>query len=319
MEPCWASASRPGKSRPALELKPARRQRVIKRHKGFARSVRSQAPLIAVQLYRPRFLFRVLNLMLRSTTHRKRYRPDEIEAALPSGPHNGPTLLAREVSAPAASLTRGITPQADSSGSTSASPSPASSPVSHGRMSLRGHAQREERSDCAVAQTTTRSDTPLRARSRSAADAAAHCDSGQATGEGEVSFRQKEREDAAAQEQVSAKQKNNSGKKKRKARKPNSKRSGSRRRAARVERNEGWTGPPLADAIELVDAIFARRNPVDVSVRLLGSEDDRISSRHLERLYEMRFGKPSAAPGSDPDAPPAIEWNLPRPDRSDTT
>lgn len=246
--------------------------------------------------------------MLRNTTHHKRECHEQVAAALPSGPHNGSSPLAREVSAPAASLTRGITPQADSSGSTSASPSPVSAPVAHGRRKRRSPALREERPDCAVAQTTTRSDAPLRARSRSAGRHPAHCDASQATGEGEVSFSL--REGHAAHPEDLASQGSES-------RRATTKSRARRRTAAFPPARAGV--PPPADVIELVDAIFSQANPVDISVRLLNSGDNRISSKHLERLYEMRYGKPCAAPGADPDAPPIIEWNLPRPDRSGTT
>jgi hypothetical protein len=260
-------------------------------------------------------------LMLRNTTRRKRPCPEPVEAALPPGPHNGPTSLAREVSANAASLTRGNTPQADSSGPTSALPSPASARVAHERKTRRGHAQREERSDCAAAPTTTRSDTPShRARPQSAAKSEAHRGTGQATGEGKVSLPAPSALTAAVQSadapHVGA------------ASQPDlAQQSVSQPDASQPD-------APNCDALQtvapsdysvhvdiatLIDTIFAAKDPVEVSVRLLSSADERIAEKHLDLLYQMRYGKPGAAQPADSDEPPTIVIDVPRPDYSGKT
>lgn len=221
--------------------------------------------------------------MLRNTTRRKRPCPEQDEAALPPGPTNGPARLAREVSAPAASLTRGITPQADSSGSTSASPSPASAPVAHGRKKRRGHAQRDERSACDAAQLIARNDaTSRRARFRCAAKkTTAKRGTGQTTGEGEVSLLAPSKHDAS-------------------------------------QRVAPYDEAVHSDVSALVDAIFRVANPMSVSVRLLASGDERIVEKHINQLYQMRYGKPGTASG-DPDKPPIIVFDMPGPDDSDAT
>lgn len=241
--------------------------------------------------------------MLRNTTRCKRPCPEQDGAALLPGPQNGSAKLAREVSAPAASRTRGNTPQADTPGSTSASLSPSFAPVAHGRESRHGLAQRDERSACDAAQPIAHSDTTFRrAPGLSAAVEPYVAEPGsQATGEGEVSLvapekssareRQDLRKDATATKEI-----------------------------ARVPR----IPPPTvtqydqnvhSDVAALVDAIFLRQSPVDVSVRLLASDDERIAEKHLDLLYQMRYGKPAtAAPVAE--EPPTIVIDVPRPDYS---
>lgn len=73
------------------------------------------------------------------------------------------------------------------------------------------------------------------------------------------------------------------------------------------------------DVAALIDAIFAIKNPVDVSVRLLSSDDERIVEKHVNQLYQMRFGKPGAALPAESEDPPTIVIDLPSADDTSTS
>jgi hypothetical protein len=64
----------------------------------------------------------------------------------------------------------------------------------------------------------------------------------------------------------------------------------------------------IRDARGFVDAVFAEQDGVKAAAKLLGKE------RFLEKLIELRFGKPSAAPEAA-DSPRRIVFNVPRPAR----
>ncbi|MGH8677355.1 MAG: hypothetical protein ACREUQ_03260, partial [Burkholderiales bacterium] len=67
----------------------------------------------------------------------------------------------------------------------------------------------------------------------------------------------------------------------------------------------------ITDGADFVDAIFSQVDPVEVSCRLLGSEDERVVEKHFERLLDIKFGKPSTGPLGE-DGSPASAWD---PDR----
>ncbi len=89
-----------------------------------------------------------------------------------------------------------------------------------------------------------------------------------------------------------------------------------RESSAAAEMQDAVAGEPtvITDGSDFVDAIFARLDPVEVSCRLLASEDERIVEKHFERLLDIKFGRPSTSLPGD-DGSPAFVWDLPQPDR----
>jgi hypothetical protein len=64
----------------------------------------------------------------------------------------------------------------------------------------------------------------------------------------------------------------------------------------------------IQDAAAYFDAVAARVDLVGVSVRLITSEDLKISKSELDRVREMKFGKVSAAIGTGD--PPVVVWDV---------
>ncbi len=76
--------------------------------------------------------------------------------------------------------------------------------------------------------------------------------------------------------------------------------------------------PPEAlpeSGAEFVDQVAARKNLVAVSVGILNTEDVRIQEKHLDRLLELKYGKPTTAAALEPQ--PVVVTDLPRPDRGE--
>jgi hypothetical protein len=64
----------------------------------------------------------------------------------------------------------------------------------------------------------------------------------------------------------------------------------------------------IQDAAAFFDAVAARVDLVGASVRLITSEDLKISKSELDRVREMKFGKVSTATGAG-DAP-VVVWDV---------
>ncbi len=70
----------------------------------------------------------------------------------------------------------------------------------------------------------------------------------------------------------------------------------------------------MQDAATFVDAVAARADLVQVSVKLVGSKDEKIAKSELDRLRDMKFGKVSVA-GGPSEEPQQLIIDVPRPDR----